>query len=93
MRQQIEGGLVFGMAAALGGVDRVQRRAGRQRAGFGGLDLPRLADMPDITVELIRERGRPGGVSELARAAGRAGDRQRAAIGDGLPHPQLAATG
>lgn len=34
--------------------------------GFGDLDLPVLADMPDITVELIASEADPGGVSELA---------------------------
>ncbi|KAI9869601.1 MAG: hypothetical protein M1823_009015, partial [Watsoniomyces obsoletus] len=34
--------------------------------GFDGYWLPRLADTPDITVELIRSGEAPGGVSELA---------------------------
>ena len=34
--------------------------------GFDTLWLPRLADTPDITVELIRSDEAPGGVSELA---------------------------
>ncbi len=65
VRQQIEGGLVFGMAQALGAA--TEYTAGLPDAhGFGALGLPRLADVPDITVELIRSEAEPGGVGELA---------------------------
>ncbi len=65
IRQQIEGGLLFGMAAALGGS---MGFAGGQPTvrHFGQLHLPLLADVPDITVELIGSEADPGGVSELA---------------------------
>ncbi|MDN4630123.1 molybdopterin-dependent oxidoreductase [Sphingomonas sp. PsM26] len=65
VRQQIEGGLLFGMAAAIGesiGITRGMPDARRLR----DLGLPRLADTPDITVELISSEADPGGVSELA---------------------------
>ncbi len=63
--QQIEGGLLFGMAAALGGATGL--RDGRATVHhMGQLNLPLLADAPDITVELIRSEAEPGGVSELA---------------------------
>ena len=65
VRQQIEGGLIFGLANLLGaatGFARGQPQADRLAA----LNLPRLADMPDITVELIASDEAPGGVSELA---------------------------
>jgi isoquinoline 1-oxidoreductase beta subunit len=61
VRQQIEGGLVFGMAAALGGATGY-----RHGIAVPDLHLPRLADTPDITVELIESDAAPGGVSELA---------------------------
>ncbi|MGI4731818.1 MAG: molybdopterin cofactor-binding domain-containing protein [Janthinobacterium lividum] len=65
VRQQIEGGLIFGMAQALGA--STGYTAGLPDAhGFGGLGLPRLADVPDVTVELIRSEAEPGGVGELA---------------------------
>jgi isoquinoline 1-oxidoreductase beta subunit len=64
VRQQIEGGLIFGMAAALGGSTSFTENLADAR-GFGDLDLPRLADAPDITVELIRSEADPGGVGEL----------------------------
>ena len=69
---------MFGLAAALGARDRVQRRAGDAR-GFGGARLPRLADTPDITVELIAQRRGARRRRRAGRARGRAGDRQRAA--------------
>ena len=65
VRQQIEGGLVFGLAAALGcapGFETGLTRAHR----LGQLNLPRLADTPDITVELLPSNDDPGGASELA---------------------------
>ena len=65
VHQQIEGGLIFGLAAWRGGaVGFVQGLA--EPARLGALNLPRLADTPDITVELIRSDEAPGGVSELA---------------------------
>ncbi|MDB5678542.1 molybdopterin cofactor-binding domain-containing protein [Sphingomonas bacterium] len=65
VRQNIEGGLVFGMAAALGASTRY-KGGWAESLGLGGLNLPRLADVPDITVELIPSEADPGGVSELA---------------------------
>ncbi len=65
VRQQIEGGLIWGMAAALG--DRVTYARGlAEQAGFDALGLPRLADTPEIDVALIRSAEAPGGVAELA---------------------------
>ncbi|MFT3978792.1 MAG: molybdopterin-dependent oxidoreductase, partial [Sphingomonas bacterium] len=68
IRQQIEGGLIFGLAAATGAgvsVERNQITAHR----LGQLGLPRLADTPDITVELIASNADPGGVSDLGMVA------------------------
>ncbi len=65
VRQQIEGGLVFGMAQALGAATGFAAGLADTR-GFDRLWLPRLADTPDITVELIASDEAPGGVSELA---------------------------
>ena len=65
VKQQIEGGLLFGMAAATGGATGFHANLATAR-GFGDLGLPRLADTPDITVEMISSEAQPGGVSELA---------------------------
>ena len=65
VRQQIEGGLVFGMAQALGAATGYARSVATA-TNMGSLALPRLADVPDITVELIGSDMAPGGVGELA---------------------------
>ncbi|MBR0552331.1 xanthine dehydrogenase family protein molybdopterin-binding subunit [Stakelama marina] len=65
VRQQIEGGLIFGMAAALGGSTGFTENLADAR-GFADLDLPTLADAPEITVELIASEADPGGVGEIA---------------------------
>ncbi len=64
VRQQIEGGLIFGMANALGVATGFTHGLADVR-GFDAMHLPRLADTPDITVEVIRSDEAPGGVSEL----------------------------
>ena len=64
-RQQIEGGLLYGMGAATGAPVDVRRGVvGPTR--LGALRLPRLADMPEISVELIVSRERSGGISDIA---------------------------
>jgi isoquinoline 1-oxidoreductase beta subunit len=65
VRQQIEGGLIFGLAAATGcapGFERGLTKAHR----LADLNLPRLADTPEISVELLPSTEEPGGASELA---------------------------
>ncbi len=64
-RQQIEGGLLFGMAYAVGNAISINRGiAGPLR--LGKLGLPKLADMPEISVELIGSSEAPGGIGEVA---------------------------
>jgi isoquinoline 1-oxidoreductase beta subunit len=65
VEQQIEGGLIFGMAAALGMTTGISGNLADAR-GFADLDVPRLADTPEIMVELIASDAEAGGVSELA---------------------------
>jgi isoquinoline 1-oxidoreductase beta subunit len=65
VRQQIESGLIWGLAAALG--DRVTFSGGLpDQNNFDALALPRLKDAPEIHIELIASNEAPGGVSELA---------------------------
>ncbi|WP_206366270.1 xanthine dehydrogenase family protein molybdopterin-binding subunit [Sphingomonas flavalba] len=65
VRQQIEGGLLFGMAAAVAApVSIAAGLAGPRR--LGDLRLPRLADSPEVTVELVASKAEPGGASEVA---------------------------
>lgn len=63
-RQQIEGGIVFGLAQALGGAAEYSAGLPETRR-LRDLDLPLLADIPEITVEFIRSDEPPGGVAEL----------------------------
>ena len=65
VRQQIEGGLIFGLAHACGAATGWAGGFPTAR-GIGELRLPRLADAPDVTVELIGSDAAPGGVSDLA---------------------------
>jgi isoquinoline 1-oxidoreductase subunit beta len=65
VKQQIAGGLMFGMAAATGApVEVIRGLAGPTR--LGALNLPRLADAPRIEIELLNSPNPPGGVGELA---------------------------
>lgn len=64
VRQQVEGGLIFGLAQALGGATGFTAGLPYARR-IGDLYLPHLADTPDITVELIRSDEPPGGVGEI----------------------------
>ena len=63
-RQQIEGGLIFGMAQAVGA--SIGFAGGRLTARrLRDLDLPVLADIPEVQVEFIRSEDAPGGIGEL----------------------------
>jgi isoquinoline 1-oxidoreductase beta subunit len=65
VRQLVEGGILHGIALAAG--TRIGFEGGlptvRTLAGYG---LPRLADTPEISVEIIESDEPPGGVTELA---------------------------
>lgn len=63
-RQQIEGGIVFGLAQALGASTEFEKGLPTVRR-LREIDLPVLADIPEIIVEFIRSDEDPGGVSEL----------------------------
>jgi isoquinoline 1-oxidoreductase subunit beta len=64
-RQQIEGGLMFGLAAAA--ANRVVVDKGMVTPShLGGLRLPRLVDTPPIMIDMILSDEPPGGVGEVA---------------------------
>jgi isoquinoline 1-oxidoreductase beta subunit len=68
VRQQIEGGIVWGIAGTFG--DAISVEQGLVTAhNFDGLGLPFLADIPEIIVEFIENNDAPGGVGELSVAA------------------------
>ncbi|MCI4588683.1 molybdopterin-dependent oxidoreductase [Sphingobium sp. BYY-5] len=64
-RQQVESGLVYGLAYAMG-ASVPYERGFPTRAILGRMNLPRLADVGEVTVELIRSTAAPTGVSDLA---------------------------
>lgn len=65
VRQQIEGGLVWGLAAAVGATTRYRRGlAGARR--LADIGLPTLAQTPEIVCELVVSDRPAGGVGELA---------------------------
>jgi isoquinoline 1-oxidoreductase beta subunit len=66
--QQIEGGIVLGLALATGPAPTFAAGIADARS-IGDLRLPRLADTPEITVELIASGADPGGVSDLGAVA------------------------
>ncbi|MES2172938.1 MAG: molybdopterin cofactor-binding domain-containing protein [Pseudomonadota bacterium] len=64
-RQQIESGLVYGLAYAMGASVPYERGL-PTRAILGRMNLPRLADIGEVTVELMRSTADPAGISDLA---------------------------
>lgn len=63
-RQQIEGGLIFGLAMALGAAPRY-RRSLPEGMRLGDYGLPRLTDVGEITVEFLDSSAAPTGVGEI----------------------------
>lgn len=64
-RQQVEGGLIFGLASAMG-ASMTYKGGLPTRAILGRMGLPRLADIGEVTVEIIRSTAPLGGVEEVA---------------------------
>ena len=67
-RQQVEGGIIFGLAQALGSATEYENGLPVARR-LRDIDLPQLSDIPEIDIEFIRNEEEPGGVSELGVAA------------------------
>ncbi len=63
-RQQIEGGIVFGLAQALGASTEFESGLPLARR-LRDIDLPLLADVPEIEIEFIRSNEEPGGIGEI----------------------------
>ncbi|MEE9433691.1 MAG: molybdopterin cofactor-binding domain-containing protein [Sphingorhabdus sp.] len=62
--QQIEGGIVFGVAQALGASTSFEGGLPLARR-LRDVDIPRLEDIPKITVEFLPSEEEPGGIGEL----------------------------
>lgn len=63
-RQQIEGGIIFGLSAAVGGATYYDKGL-PTRAILGRLGLPRLATIGDVRIEFIESGKEPAGVGEI----------------------------
>ena len=64
VKQQIAGGLLWGLAQAT--VPAAEWVAGMPRARpMGALGLPRMGDLPEVAVEILPSNAAPGGVSGL----------------------------
>lgn len=66
-RQQIEGGLIFGMGLAIG-ASTAYAQGLPLNGRLGTMGLPLLADCPEIVVELIDSRAAPADPGELGAA-------------------------
>ena len=65
VRQLVEGGIIHGISGATGRRIAFERGLPDARS-LRDLDLPRLAEAPEILVEIIESQEEPGGVTELA---------------------------
>jgi len=64
-QQQIEGGIVYGLTAALKGAITIDR--GRvQQANFNTYDVIRIDEMPQIEVHIMPSTEAPGGIGEAS---------------------------
>ncbi len=63
-RQQIEGGLVFGMGLPLGNC-RSNCAPDSESLDYAGLGLPRLADCPQMRIEFLASEAPPADPGEL----------------------------
>jgi isoquinoline 1-oxidoreductase beta subunit len=66
-RQQIEGGLIYGMSLALGSSLTYQQGL-PDASRFAGLSLPLLADCPEIELDFVRSSEPPADPGELGVA-------------------------
>jgi isoquinoline 1-oxidoreductase subunit beta len=65
VKQLVEGGIIYGIAGATGRRITFERGLPSIRS-FRAMALQRLADSPEITVEIIESQEEPGGATELA---------------------------
>ncbi|KFG90669.1 Aldehyde oxidase [Sphingobium herbicidovorans NBRC 16415] len=63
-RQQVESGLIYGLALAMG-ASVPYANSMPARAILRRMDLPRLADIGEVTVELIRSTAAPAGLGDI----------------------------
>jgi isoquinoline 1-oxidoreductase subunit beta len=65
LKQQVEGGIAYGLTAALKGAITIDR--GRaQQGNFNTYDMLRMGEMPKIDVHIVHSSESPGGVGEAS---------------------------
>ena len=65
LKQQVEGGIAYGLTAALKGAITIDR--GRaQQGNFNTYDMLRIGEMPMVDVHIVRSSEAPGGVGEAS---------------------------
>jgi isoquinoline 1-oxidoreductase beta subunit len=65
VKQQVEGGIAYGLTAALKGAITIDR--GRaQQGNFNTYDMLRIGEMPKVDVHIVRSNEAPGGVGEAS---------------------------
>jgi len=65
VKQQIEGGIVFGLSAALKGAITIDR--GRvQQGNFDTYNVVRIDEMPKVDVHIVASTNAPGGIGEAS---------------------------
>lgn len=65
VRQQVEGGIAYGLTAALKGAITIDK--GRaQQSNFNTYDMLRIDEMPEIAVHIVPSHEAPGGVGEAS---------------------------
>src|SRR5690606_14431406 len=68
VQQQLEGGLVYGLSAALRGAITIDR--GRvQQTNFHQYEPLRLREMPELDVHIVPSDEAPGGIGEVSTPA------------------------
>lgn len=63
-RQQIEGGIIFGLAMALGSSTKFENGLPTAKR-LRDLSLPRLAEVPEIQIEFVKSDEEPAGYDEI----------------------------
>jgi CO/xanthine dehydrogenase Mo-binding subunit len=81
LRQQIEGGIIYGLSATLKGQITIDR--GRvKETNFNQHDMMRMDEVPVVEIHLVESTERPTGAGEATNPATRARRDQRDLCGD-----------
>src|SRR3974377_101494 len=85
---QLQGGLIFGLTAALWGEVTIERGRVRQ-SNFNDYRMVRLNEVPKIEVHVIKSGDEPGGIGETGTTAGPPALRNAIYAATGVALPRL----